>query len=126
MYNRLSFKLWKFDRNLAIELLKDSWPLVLSGLVISIYLKIDQVMIKEMLNTEMVGQYAAAVRLSEAWLFIPAIISSSLFPAILNAKEQSEELYYARIFSLFKLVVWLAIAIAIPISLLSDWVREKS
>lgn len=93
----LKIKKLVFKKEVAISLLKDSWPLILSGIVISIYMKIDQVMIKEMLNAEAVGQYAAAVRLSEAWYFIPMVIIPSLFPAIINAKKISEELYYTRI-----------------------------
>lgn len=112
----------KFKGATAVSLLKDSWPLILSGIVISIYMKIDQVMIKEMLDSEAVGQYAAAVRLSEAWYFIPMVIASSLFPAIINAKKQSEELYYARLQKLYDLVVWMAIAIALPMTFLSDWI----
>jgi O-antigen/teichoic acid export membrane protein len=111
-----------FKKETAISLLKDSWPLILSGIVISIYMKIDQVMIKEMMNAEAVGQYAAAVRLSETWYFIPMVISSSLYPAIINAKKQSEELYYARLQRLYDLMVWMAIAIALPMTFLSDWV----
>lgn len=104
------------------SLLKDSWPLILSGLVIAIYMKIDQVMIKEMLDTKEVGQYAAAVRISEAWYFIPIVIASSLFPAIVNAKKQSEELYHARLQKLYDLMVMMAITIALPMTFLSDWV----
>ncbi len=120
--NNLSVKSWKFDKITALELLRDSWPLILSSIVISIYMKIDQVMIKEMLDSEAVGQYAAAVRLSEAWYFIPMVIASSLFPAIINAKKKSEELYYARLQKLYDLMVWLAIAIALPMTFLSDWI----
>jgi len=120
--NKLSFKEWKFEKSVALDLIKDSWPLVLSGIVISVYMRIDQVMIKEMMNNEAVGQYAAAVRLSEAWYFIPMVIASSLFPAIINAKEKSEELYYARLQKLYTLAVWIAIAIALPMTFLSDWV----
>jgi len=122
--NNLSIKLWRFDKDIALELLKDSWPLILSSMIISIYMKVDQVMIKEMLSSEAVGQYAAAVRLSEAWYFIPSVISASLFPAIINAKKMSEELYYERLQKLYDLMVWLAIAIAIPMTFLSDWVVE--
>jgi len=111
-----------FKKETAVALLKDSWPLILSGIVISIYMKIDQIMIKEMLNAEAVGQYAAAVRLSEAWYFIPMVIASSLFPAIINAKKVSEELYYERLQKLYDLMVWMAIAIALPMTFLSDWV----
>jgi len=111
-----------FSFDLAKSLLKDSWPLILSGIVISIYMKIDQVMIKEMLDSEAVGNYAVAVRLSEIWYFIPMVITSSLFPAIVNAKKISEELYYKRLQKLYDLMVWIAISIAIPITFLSDWI----
>ena len=124
--HHLSFKIQnlKFRRETAISLLKDSWPLVLSGIVIAVYMKIDQVMIKEMMNAEAVGQYAAAVRLSETWYFIPMVIASSLFPAIINAKKQSEELYYVRLQKLYDLMVWMALAIAIPMTFMSDWIVE--
>jgi O-antigen/teichoic acid export membrane protein len=119
--SKLSIFTWCFDVKFAKLLLKDSWPLILSGLVISMYMKIDQVMIKEILDTNAVGQYAAAVRLSEAWYFIPVVISSSLFPAILNAKKISQQLYYSRIQKLYDLMAWMAIAIAIPMTFLSDF-----
>lgn len=111
-----------FNKKLAINLLKDSWPLILSGIAIMVYMRIDQVMLQEMIDSEAVGQYSAAVRISEAWYFIPMVISSSLFPAIVNAKKQSEELYYARLQRLYDLMVWMAIAIALPMTFLSDWV----
>ena len=49
-HKNLSFRQWKFNKLTASEILKYSWPLALSGIVISIYMKIDQVMIKEMLG----------------------------------------------------------------------------
>lgn len=66
-YSNLDFLKIRFSKNIFYSLLNDSWPLILSGLVISIYMKIDQVMIKQMLGDESVGQYASAVRISEAW-----------------------------------------------------------
>ena len=121
-FKHSDFKIQKliFSKSTAILLLKDSWPLILSGIVISIYMKIDQVMIKQLLGNEEVGQYSAAVRISEAWYFIPGVIASSLFPAIINAKKHSEELYYKRLQRLYNLMVWIAIAIAVPITFLSD------
>jgi O-antigen/teichoic acid export membrane protein len=104
--------------------LRDSWPLIFGSIAASIYMRIDQVMIKEMLDAEAVGQYAAAVRLSEAWYFIPVVISASLFPAIINAKKVSEKLYYERLQKLYDLMVWTALAIAIPMTFMSDWIVE--
>lgn len=119
-----SFNIFIFDKNLAISLLKDSWPLILSGVIISIYMKIDQVMIKEMLDNQSVGQYAAALKLSETWYFIPMAITASLFPAIINAKNKSNEIYYNRLQKLYDLMVWLAVIIALPMTFYSNWVIE--
>ena len=113
---------WKWRWRTARLLIKDSWPLILSGIVISIYMKIDQVMIKAMLDAKHVGHYAAAIRLSEAWYFIPMAITSSVFPAIINAKKQSEQLYYQRLQKLYDLMVWIAVAIALPTTFLAPWV----
>jgi len=85
-------------------------------------MKVDQIMIKEFLDSAAVGQYSAAVRLSEAWYFIPTIICSSLFPAIINAKIKSKVLYLSRLQRLFDLMVVLGIVIIIPVLIFGDWV----
>ncbi len=116
---KLKISVWKFDKNLALTLLKDSWPLILSGVVVSIYVKVDQVLIKNMLTSRDVGIYAAAVRLSESWYFIPIAISNALFPAIVTAKSIASELYLSRLQKLYDVLAWIAIGISIPVSFLS-------
>lgn len=111
----------RFDLSIAKQLLKDAWPLIFSAIVVMIYMRIDQIMIKEMLGAYEVGIYSAAVRLSEAFYFIPMLITASLFPAILSAKNQSRELYKQRLQRLYTFMVWMAIAIALPMTFLSDW-----
>jgi len=108
-----------FDIGIGKKLLRDSLPLLLSSIAISIYMRIDQVMIKNMLGDREVGLYSAAMRLVEVWYFIPMIITQSVFPAIVNAKKISEEVYYKRLQQLFSLLIWIAIFIAIPISVFS-------
>lgn len=85
----------------------------------TIYMRIDQIMIKHMMTNKDVGLYSSAVKLSEIWYFIPIIITSSLFPAIINAKQKNEELFTKRVQNLYDLVFWLAIIVAIPISIFS-------
>ena len=110
----------KFDFYIAKALLLNSWPLIVSNLVIMIYMRIDQIMIKEMLGGYDVGIYSAAVRLSEAWYFFPTLITASLFPAILNAKKTNEALYYGRLQNLYTFMVLISLAVAIPVTFLSD------
>jgi len=109
-----------FKKTTAVFLLKNSWPLALNGLFITIYMKIDLVMIREILNTESVGQYAAATKISEIFLIIPMMVVTSLFPAVINAKKTSQPFYYKRLQSLFDLMVWIAVFIAFFFTFLSD------
>lgn len=110
-----------FDFQLAKQLLKDSWPLIFSSIVVMVYMRIDQLMIKEMLGEYEVGIYSVAVRLSEAFYFIPTLITTSLFPAILNAKNKDKDCYKLRLERLYSFVAWFAIAVALPMTFLSDW-----
>jgi O-antigen/teichoic acid export membrane protein len=110
---------WRFNRARAIEMLRDSWPLILSGFMVTIYMKIDQVMLGNMASLEAVGNYAAAVRLSEVWYFIPGAICSSVFPAIIRARQRSQQEYYRRLQQLYDFMAWLAFSITIPMTFIS-------
>lgn len=122
--NNLSITKWYFRKDTAKILLKDAWPLILSGIVISVYARIDQIMIKNMLETKEVGLYAAAVKLAESWYLVPIVISSSLFPAILKAKEINEQLYFSRLQKLYDLLAYLAIGFSIVMSIFSGFIIE--
>ncbi len=111
---------WRFSITRAKTLLKQSWSLVLSGLAVMIYMRIDQVMLGQMLNDEAVGVYSAAVRLSEAWYFIPMVIVGSVFPTLLETKKTSEALYLEKFQKLYDLLVMIALVVAIPVTFLAD------
>lgn len=110
-----------FDYTIAKQLIRNSWPLIFSGLAAMIYMRIDQVMIKEMLGDREVGIYSVAVRLSEVWYFIPMVITNSLFPSVINARKASHELYNVRLQRLYAFMVCIAVAVAVPTTFLSDW-----
>jgi len=109
----------RFNSKRAKLLLKDSWPLLISAVSITIYMKIDQIMLGQMIGDEAVGVYSAALRISEVWYFIPILIVSSIFPAVLKAKKVSEEQYYARLQKLYDLMVVISVGVAVPITFLS-------
>lgn len=111
---------WSFSLFRARELLRQSWPLFLSAAFVTLYIRIDQVMVGQMMGDRDVGIYSAAARLTEAWYFIPMAITSSVFPAVVAAKQQGEASYYDRLEKLLLLMVWLSLAIAIPSTLLAD------
>jgi O-antigen/teichoic acid export membrane protein len=79
-------------------------------------------MIMEMVGSEEVGIYSVAVRLTEVWIFIPTALYLSVFPSILEAKQTSDELYYERLQKFYNLMALVSYAIAIPTTLLSQWI----
>jgi PST family polysaccharide transporter len=103
----------------GVTLLRDSWPLILSAIAVTVYMKIDQLMLGQMIGDEAVGIYSAAVRVSEVWYFIPMAIVASVFPAILEAKKRSEEQYYAHLQKLYDLMVVISVGVALPMTFLS-------
>lgn len=117
---RLYLSSWRTSLTRAQALLQDSWPLILAGLSIGLYTKINQVMLGEMVNSHAVGLYSAATRISEVWYFIPTAIVSSVFPTIILMKNENEHLYYLRLQKLFNLMTRLSLLIAIPMTFLSS------
>ena len=95
--NKNSFLNWKISKQTIIQLFKNSWFFIFSGIFVSLAMRIDQVMIKNILDIKSVGEYAAAVRISEQWYFIPIMLTSLTFPAIINAKKKSQNLYQNRL-----------------------------
>lgn len=116
-----SIMTWERSRELGLRLFHDSWPLMFSTIVGVIYLRIDQVMLGQMVSNSEVGIYSASVQLAEVWYFIPMAIYTSVYPSILKAKSISEELFYERLQYLYNLMAFLAYAIAIPVTFISGW-----
>jgi len=113
---------WKFKTSTAKMLLRESWPLLLSSAAGVIYMRIDQVMIKQMLGDAEVGYYAVAVRLVELWYFLPMIICSSLFPSIIRARNISEAHYSNRLKMLFSLMFWMGLIVSIGMCLAGKFI----
>jgi len=106
----------------GFQLLKQSKWLIFSSIASIIYLKIDQLMLAEMVSTTEVGIYAVASRMSEVWYFFPIALVSSFFPSLLKLKQSSKEQYQARLQKLCDLLFGIALIVAITIFFISDWI----
>lgn len=124
IYQRRSENListWKFSLPYAKNLLRDSWPLLISGFVVYVYMEIDILMIKSLMGNAAVGHYSIAVRLTNIWNMAGIVICSSLFPAILNAKNNDQQLYLSRFSSLLRLLVGISLSIALAVFIGGGW-----
>jgi len=103
------------------SLINKSLPLLIASLFQFVYLKMDLVMLRHMMNIESVGIYGAAVKVSEILYFIPILISNSFFPILvknISDKKSFREITsklmkinfsisFSFIFILFFLATWL-------------------
>jgi PST family polysaccharide transporter len=127
-FHRLSGQIlttWRVSFPRAKRLLKNSWPLLISAFSITVYMKIGQVMLGNMVDKQTLGLYAAAARLSELWYFIPVAIASSFYPAIISSRENhSGAVYRKRIQLLFDIMAGISYAIVVPLVLLAPILVE--
>lgn len=59
-----TLEVFKIDFKYAKNILKDTWPIMISAFLISVYMQIDIIMIKNMLGNSEAGNYAAATKIS--------------------------------------------------------------
>lgn len=114
---------WFVARRASMKrLAAEAGPLAFTGLAIMIYMKIDEVMLRQMTGTHAVGIYAAAVRLSELWYFIPVAMASSFLPAMLRSRERGVVIYRERLQQLFDLNSAAAYSLVVLLWFSSDWI----
>lgn len=114
--------LFVFDVQLVKPLLKSVWPMVMSAVAIILYMRVDQIMIKNMLGSEQLGLYAAMTRIYEGWVIMPVILCASLLPAIIKSKSLLQKEYEKRLSLLFSLVFWVSIVAAVITTLFSEMI----
>ncbi|UII22660.1 flippase [Fulvivirga ligni] len=113
---------WRPKLSFSKFLLKSSWLLLLSSMSVTLYLKVDVIMIKYFLSFSEVGIYSSAVRISEGWYFIPQAMVISLFPTIIKAKAESLHKYYSQLQKLMNVMVWLSLFLALIVFFTGDYI----
>ena len=107
---RIDWSLW---RNLAREVL----PLALTNLLLTLILRIDQIMLPWLRpdGDLQLGLYAAAVKYCEVFNYLPAIFFASVFPLLSRRSERGDETFRNLYTLSFK---YLSLAI-LPVALFS-------
>jgi PST family polysaccharide transporter len=110
---------WRVDFSSLCNLAKDSFPLLLSSTACVIYISVDQVMLGHMIGSDAVGIYASAAILSEASVFLPVVISSSIYPLIIRSQALDRAIYQNRLqtfYDLISLAAYSLILIVLPLA----------
>ena len=109
------------SREMMGRLLRESWPLALSSVAIFIYMRIDQIMLAQMINDRELGLYAAALRFSEIWYFIPAAIVTSVAPSLTKIRTTSKKEYMKRLQQVFDWLARIAYSLALLMTFVAPW-----
>lgn len=124
-YRRTATDRLRFSWKAARHLLPLSAPFILSAVLITVYTQMDTIMLGSLAQGDTdvaVGIYNAAAKVCNMWVFVPLAIIDSARPMILSQKGRDEAAYQTRYRRLYAAVIWLGIAAAVGISLLSPWI----
>jgi PST family polysaccharide transporter len=113
---------WKFNIDYCKVLSKQAWPLILSGIVIMMYMRLDQIMIGEIIGDRGVGLYSVSTRFTELWYFIPSVFATSFFPKLVEKFNTDTKNYYEGCLKLLKLLFFISISIAVFFEFSSDYI----
>lgn len=112
---------WHFCRATARRLLSEARPLIGAGLLVAVYLRVEQVMVRELLGESAAGVYFAAARLAEQWLVLPGLLVTSVYPLLVGSQTAAAPTHGARMQQLFDALTWLGLLIAVGVAALGPW-----
>lgn len=122
-YRRMVGKVadWNYDRQVAGHLVRQAFPLLVSGAAVLIYQRIDQVMIRNLIDDASLGYYSIAARFSELIMFFAVVTCQSIVPLLIRARERDEKAYRQKRQQFVDVVVWISLLLAALLSLGAPW-----
>jgi O-antigen/teichoic acid export membrane protein len=92
---------WRISAVQVRLLLRDGLPLLVASLLVTLYLRVDQLMIGWLLGDAPLGLYSAAVRLAEPWVLLPTTLLSAALPGLVALREGDPAAFEQRISRLY-------------------------
>lgn len=115
---------FRFSFAEAKFLLSQSWPLLLSAGFMTALLNLDKVMLSQIIDTNEVGIYTAASRITESTIFLPLAIGASVASALTRALLHDSPRFYLAARKVLLYSTLFSLFIAIPLSLFSPYIIQ--
>ncbi len=111
------------SREKGIDVLRESYHFILSGLMGAVYSQMDRIMLGSMMTDYDVGLYTTATALCGMWIFVPTAVINSFRPKIMELKKAGEEeAYQRRLEQLYSFIIWLCIAACAGVCILARFI----
>lgn len=112
-------QLWDFSLPVARHILRDSWPLIVSGVLIITYMRIEQILVMNVLGSRSAGIYYASAKIMEIWAIIPSFILTSVYPIQVEKRKHDPQAYRRQLQLIFDVMSGLGFVMAVAVFLLA-------
>ncbi|MBN2306082.1 MAG: oligosaccharide flippase family protein [Anaerolineae bacterium] len=110
----------KLDWPLMRHMMGESWPLMISHLLATVFFKIDIVLMEAINGNAVVGQYSTAYKWLDALNIIPAFLTMALLPIM--ARQAHED--RAGLKRNYTLAVKLLVITALPVAVVTTFIAQ--
>lgn len=104
---------FQFDRSLARQIIKISYPYLIAQLFIILYQQVDVVVMSWLVDVRNIGWYSAADRLFGTLLFVPTIFASAAYPTLSKLLKEN----YLEFLQMVRRSFHLMLLIGVPVGL---------
>lgn len=115
-------KKWEWDGGLALGMIREAWPVLISAVALACFTRVDQVLLKYLASDQDLGLYSAVLPFSLAWQMLPMTVYSSLLPRMVSLREQDQVVYRRNLQRVFVLMIWGGALSATLTALFSEWI----
>lgn len=110
---------WNFSAHVARHILRDSWPLIVSGCLIVAYMRVEQILVMNVLGSRSAGIYYASAKIMEIWALVPSFILTSIYPILVEKRKHAHAVYEKKLQVVFDVMSGMGYALALGVCLLA-------
>ncbi|MFH1283564.1 MAG: flippase [bacterium] len=114
----------KFSWSFFLKRIKNSWPLALSGVFMTIYMRIDTILLSKMKGDIETGIYNSAFKLFETLVFIPTVFQNVALPYFARYVFQDDDRVIAASAQASAFMLILSLPMSIALIIKADWVMN--
>ena len=102
-----------FRGDILREMFAQSKFLILSGFAYLIYLRVDVIMLTQLVDSREAGIYSVAARITEACQIFPEALLAAVFPGLLALHRDAPEAYLDKITWFFQVLFFMGFSVAL-------------